>query len=125
MAYKIEQLDKQIIIQQRNTAAGNRDLIGGFPYSYTDLITGDGNGVYAMFKDPTNSDVLTAAQHKQVTDVIMVVRYDSRIKPSMRVKYWNGTAYDYYEITIVENDFFQNRFMRIHAKRYESEVVAG
>lgn len=113
MSHSIEELDAQIIIQHRENV---RDPIGGLPYSWPDYLKGGGNGIYAGFQDPTAEDILTAAQHQQQITHTIIVRYDKRIKSSMRVKYWNGTEYEYYKITTTVDEKFEHRFMRLLAK---------
>lgn len=122
MVYSIEQLDKQIIIQKRLTTVADRDVIGGLPYDYEDYIVGDGNGVAAAFLDSTPTDMLTASQHNQLTTVTVITRYDSRISPSMRVKYWDGDDYEYFDISVVSDDLFQHRFCRILAQETKEEA---
>ena len=124
MVYSIEQLDKQIIIQKRLTEVANRDVIGGLPYEYEDYIVGDGNGIAAGFLDSSPTDILTASQHQQLTTVTVITRYDSRIAPTMRIKYWDGKDYEYFGISVVSDDLFQHRFCRILADVAKEEKLS-
>ncbi len=121
MPYPIEKFDKQITIQYRLTNDDVRDAQGAIPYGWVDYLKGDGYGIYAFIEDPSAEDILEAARRNQETTHTIVTRYDKRIKPSMRVKYWNGDEYEYFPIKTVENKDFQNRFMIIHAKQETEE----
>lgn len=124
MSYPIERFDKQIIIQTRDTADADRDTIGGFPYGWTDYLLGDGNGIAAYMLDPSAEDILEAARHHQETTHTIIVRYDTRIKPRMRVKLKTGESeYAYFTIKTVEDEKFQHRFMIIHAKQTTEEAL--
>jgi SPP1 family predicted phage head-tail adaptor len=126
MSYPLSLFDKYVIVQQRLTGVAHRDAIGGLPYedNFVDYITGpDGYGIKAYFQDPRTDDIISAAQHQENTTVTIIVRYDARIKKSMRLKWWDGTEYQYFNIKVATNDKYQNRFTKIQAVNKTEEPV--
>jgi SPP1 family predicted phage head-tail adaptor len=119
---RLYKFDKYVVVQRR--VKTTRDTIGGLPYTYEDYLTGsDGYGIAAYFQDPTAEDMLKAAQHQENTTVTILVRYDARIKKSMRLQYWEGGEYVYYNIKVVANDQYKGIYTRIQAE-IETEEAA-
>lgn len=100
---------RKVVVQRQK---GTVDYAGGTPPDWEDYLTGpDGNGICAEIREPRPDDVIIAmASNVKLTHAIKV-RYDSRIKEDMQLKFWDAGQTHYARIQTIADPNFNHIFM--------------
>ena len=75
------------------------------------LVGGDGTGIYAEIKEPSESDTIIGLAHQITITQTITVRYDERIKEDMQVKWTFNGDWHYAKIhTIVPDTSYASSY---------------
>lgn len=101
-------MNSRVFIQKQKPLSQRTDASGGTPPGFIDYLKGsDGTGINAEIREPRADEVALAAMKEQRLTHTIKMRYDSRVKSNMQVKYWDEVSQPHYctinTITPIEN----------------------